>query len=156
MGELNPQLWMVFLPGISAILFALGGTQISTTIKGQKWIRRFVLPTILGLSVGFAISWWQGLLVGLLSCFMFHLGYGSGASGWWERAAIFLGYSIISVPIGLSFWNIPIFFWCLGGMAISQSKWGRSTLVWKVWESGGGYLVGQSIAFILAGYGWGW
>jgi hypothetical protein len=154
--NLSPELWMVFIPGISAILFALGGSQISTTIKGKKWFRRFVLPVILGISVGIVFTWWQGLLLGCFACAMFHQGYGSGASGWGERALIFLGYSLISAPIGLSFWNIPIFFWCLAGMWISQTKWGGRTLEWKVWESGTGYLIGQTVAFALAGYGWTW
>lgn len=155
MGTLNPELWMVWMPAISALLFALGGSQISDTIKGQKWTRRFVLPAILGISVGFSVSWWQGLLLGCFACAMFHQGYGDRAS-WLKKAFIFLGYSVISAPIGLSFWNIPIFFWCWVGMWISQTKWGGSTLQWKVWESGTGYLIGQTVAFALAGYGWIW
>ena len=48
---LNKELWLVVIPALCWFLGALGGTQISDTIKGQKWLRRFLMPAILGLAV---------------------------------------------------------------------------------------------------------
>jgi hypothetical protein len=168
MGELSPELYMVFLAPICALLFALGGTQISTTIKGQKWLRRFVLPAILGLAVGFAITWWQGLLVGCLACASLHQGYGDRAS-WLKRTLIFLSYGLISLPIGWSLWNIftPIIamsLFVLCNLKVDIRDYDPSHIhlkfgdvfVWKFFELSMGFLIGFQVAYILAGHGHIW
>lgn len=153
---MNPELWLVLIPGLSAILFALGGTQISETIPGKKYIRRFILPFLWGLCVwiaGFAI--WQAVSVAIMGCGMLHLGYGSKTS-WGLKLAVFGGYGLISAPIGLSWWNPIVAVGCVVMFLLSNLPFASGTMVWKVVEGVFGALIGISISFILAGNGLIW
>lgn len=153
---MSPSLWMIFLPGISLMLFALGGEQISDTIPGQKWIRRFVLTFIYGLCVFLAgFQWWQGLAVFIVATFVFHLGYGDRAS-WPMKALIFAGYGLISAPIGLSWWNPITAVGCFVMMVFSNWKWLAGTFVWTAVCGLFGALIGIQISFLLAGQGLIW
>ena len=162
---MNPELWMVFLPAVSWLLFALGGTQISDTIHGKKWTRRFVLPFIFAVSAGIAVSWWQGLLVGCIACAMFHQGYGikqrwfvpTKLKGRWlpPRIAVFALYGLISAPIGLSLWNLVIPLWCsfafwASNTSMGSPLWLAKMFVWKFWEGMAGLLIGFSVSYLLA------
>jgi hypothetical protein len=153
---LNKELWLVLIPAYSWLLFALGGTQISDKIEGQKWLRRFVLTFLWGLCVflgGF--HWYQAVGVFVLGTVMLHMGYGDRTS-WKMKWVMFAGYGIISAPIGLSFWNIATALFCPIAMYLSQTKWAKSTMVWKIWEGTVGALIGITIGFALAGHGWIW
>jgi hypothetical protein len=156
MGKLSPELWLVLIPAYSWLLFALGGTQISDTIEGQKWLRRFVLTFLWGLCAflgGF--HWYQAVGVFVLGTVMLHMGYGSRTS-WPMRILVFAGYGIISAPIGLSFWNIATALICPLMFYLSNQKWATKTFVWKVCEGTFGALIGITIAFALTGYGLIW
>ena len=145
---MNKELYLVFIPALAGLLFALGGSQISDTIKGQKWVRRFLLPFALLLPcVWIEFSWWQGLLVSLIACFVLHLGYGDKAT-WVKRALIFTGYGLISIPIGYSMWNIFTAIGCLLIMWLSRVGMPK-TFVWKVCEFSFGALIGIQVAFLL-------
>ena len=151
---MNPELWMVFLPAVSWLLFALGVTQISDTIHGKKWTRRFVLPFIFAVSAGIAVSWWQGLLVGCIACAMFHQGYGIKSS-WLKKALVFIGYGLISAPIGLSLWNLVIPLWCsfafwASNTSMGSPLWLAKMFVWKWWEGSVALLIGFSVSYLLA------
>lgn len=153
MQNLNSELWMVFLPAISWILFALGGTQISDTIKGKKWIRRFILPVILGLLVyfaGFAII--RAIAVTLISSIAFHQGYGERAT-WIKRWLVFLSYGAISLPIGISWWNLICVVGCIVLFVLSNFKFTAKTFTWKFCEGFFGLLIGMQLSFLLAGNG---
>lgn len=161
MGELNPQLWTVFLAPISSMLFVLGGTGISTTIKGQKWFRRFVLPTIYFACVWAAgFTWWQGLLVFFVSGFAFHQPYGSGAKSWWRKLLTFAMFGLPGLVIGWSWWS-PVTF---VGASVSfylttDSPWKKHIYLlqgWKFFELLTGLLVGIQISYLLGGYGVSW
>jgi hypothetical protein len=165
---MNPELYMVFLVPVSAMLFALGGTEISPTIPGKKWFRRYVLPAILGITVGFALTWWQGVLIFLFNTLSSHQGYGDRAS-WLKRSLIFTGYGLRSLPIGWSVWNIftplatmILFVLCNLRVNVRENdpthielKVGH-VFVWKVWELFVGAIIGLQIAYLLAGYGHLW
>lgn len=145
---MNKELYLVFIPAFAGLLFALGGTQISNTIKGQKWIRRFVLPFGLLLPcVLMEFSWWQAWLVSLIACFVLHLGYGDKAT-WVKRAVIFAGYGLISIPIGLSWWNLITFLGCLF-LFVATRVFAQKIVVHKVFELMCGVLIGIQIAFLL-------
>lgn len=153
---MNPELWIVAIPAFSWLLFALGGTQISDTIAGKKWLRRFVLPFLWGLCVFFAgFSWYQASAVALLGCLMLHLGYGSNSS-WPKKLLIFAGYGLISAPIGVSWWNPITSIGCALMFLLSNTPLTSATMVWKIVEGAFGALIGITISFILAGYGLSW
>lgn len=146
---LNKELWLVIVPAYSWFLFAFGGTQISDKIEGQKWLRRFILPLLWALSIfmaGFAL--WQAILVMLLGIGILHLGYGSKTS-WTIRLLVFLGYALISAPIGLSWWNPITFFGCIL-MFLGSNSLFSATLVWKIVEGFFGLLIGIQISYCLA------
>jgi len=153
---MNKELWIVLVPAFSWLLFALGGTQISDTIEGKKWLRRFVLPFLWGVCVFFAgFSWYQAVAVAGLGCLMLHQGYGSKAK-WWKKLLIFLGYGLISAPIGLSLWNPITFIACAAMFLLSNTPLTSATMVWKIVEGAFGALIGITISFALAGYGLIW
>jgi hypothetical protein len=147
---MNPELMIVFIPGISAILFSLGGSQISQKLQGQKWVRRFLLPSfflLMTLIAGF--SWWQGLLVFLISCFSFHLGYGDRTK-WWLKILVFALFGMISVPVGVSVWNMILVLLAPILMILSLSHLTGKVFVWKIVEASWGFLIGISLAFPLS------
>lgn len=150
---MNKELLMVFLPGISWILFALGGTQISATTQGWKGWRRFILPFVYGIfCVISQIVWWKVLLVMVLADIIYSLPYGHKIT-WKLRWIIAAAYGLISIPIGMSFWNFitPIGFSVL--FLLSNFKTTSSTFVWKICEGGFGLLVGIQLSYLLTGNG---
>lgn len=153
---MNKEMWLVIMPALGWLLFAFGGTQISDTISGKKWLRRFVLPFLWGACVLLAhYAWWQVLGVTILACAMLHLGYGSHTS-WKMRVLVFAGYGVISAPIGLSVWNIITPVGCLVLYLLSNLRISSNPIVWKVWEGTAGALIGIQISFVMAGYGLVW
>ena len=153
---LNKELWIVLVPALSWLLFALGGTQISDKIEGKKWLRRFVLPFLWGLCVFFGgFFWYQAVGVAILGCLMLHLGYGSKTS-WKMRLLVFAGYGLISAPIGLSWWNPITSIACAVMFLLSNTPLTSATMVWKCAEGSMGALIGITISFALAGYGLSW
>ena len=147
---------MVFIPALFWILFALGGTQISTNIGGQKWIRRYIMPALAMLFIGLCgFVWWKiiltgGLMIGVLTC-----GYGDSAS-WLKRILVGIGYGICTAAIGLSIWNIitPIMFISL--FLLSNNKTTANLFIHKIIEGSWGLFIGIQLAFNLMGFGWVW
>jgi len=155
-SAMNPELWMVILPALSGMLFALGGTTISDKIEGQKWARRFLLPFLLGIAVfvgGFKP--WQGAGVAIMAIGSFHMGYGE-KTPWALKLAVFCLYGAISLPFGVSWWNPITAVGCFILFILSNIRLTASTLVWKVCEFFFGALVGVQISYLLAGNGMIW
>ena len=152
---MNLELLMVGIPGISWILFALGGTQISSTIPGQKWIRRWILPLIYFAICLFFVPWWQAALASLPAIGFFSLGYGD-STPWWLKIMVGCSYSLIGIVIGVSWWNLvtAIMFSIL--FLLSNSKWSEKMLVWKICEGFFGLFVGIQLAYTLMGGGIVW
>ena len=152
---MNKELIMVLLPGISWICFALGGTQISKKISGQKWIRRYLLPAIYLMFCLMIVSWWQSLITAALAVLAFCMGYGDSAS-WLKKALVGLLYGLITIAIGLSYWNIvtPLMFLLL--FKLSNTKITANLFVWKICEGFFGLFVGIELAYLLMGLGLIW
>ena len=150
---LNNELLMVFIPGISWILFALGGTQISDKIQGWKGWRRFILPFVYGIFCTITnIIWWKVMLVMALAGIVYSLPYGHKVS-WKMKTLIALGYGLISIPIGISVWNIFTAIGFLGLFKLSNMKLTSNIFIWKVAEGFFGLLVGIQLAYVLMGKG---
>ena len=152
---MNKELIMVFLPGISWILFALGGTQISDKVQGWKGWRRFILPFVYFLFCIFNVIWWQSLLVAVIASGVYSLPYGEKLKQW-QRVLVGIGYGLISISIGVSFWNLFTVVGFLGLFKLSNTKWSANVFVWKICEGFFGLLVGIQIAYLLMGYGIRW
>ena len=153
---MNKELWIVIMPALGWLLFALGGTQISDKIEGQKWIRRFLLPVLWSLCIVLAkYAWWQALGCMILAIGFLHLGYGSKTS-WPMRILTFAGYGLISAPIGLSAWNVITLAACALMFWLSNTKLTSKIFVWKICEGAFGALIGIEISYLMAGYGLIW
>ena len=150
---LNKELFMVFVPAVSSLLFALGGTQISNEVPGWKGWRRFILPAVYMLACFIAgIVWWQAVLVGAVAGAGYSLGYGEGKT-WLQRALVGLAYALITIPIGVSIWNaftaaaFITLFW------LSNTKLTANIFIWKVCEGFFGLFCGIQLAYALMGLG---
>jgi hypothetical protein len=86
---------------------------------------------------------------------MLHLGYGSKAT-WGLRMAIFAGYGLIAVWLGLSWWSLITAASCVLLFLLSNTKLTASVFVWKICEGAFGALIGISLAVLMAGSGWVW
>ena len=85
MGNINPELWHIAIMALSGTLFAVGGSWITDKLEGQKWIRRILLPLLLGLILYFAlkVDLWRCIAFVVLSVSVLSLGYGD-RSDWWK------------------------------------------------------------------------
>jgi len=150
---LNKELFMVFVPAVSWLLFALGGTQISDEIQGWKGWRRFILPAVYILTCFIAgIVCWQAVLVGAIAGAGYSLGYGESKT-WWQRVLVGLAYALITIPIGLSVWNIFTALAFITLFLLSNTKCTANIFVWKVCEGFFGLFCGIQLAYVLMGMG---
>ena len=149
---MNPELLMVFVPGISWILFSLGGTEISSKIPGQKWIRRWLLPTIYLMTAMCCVPWWQAILATLPAIAWFSMGYGDSIP-WWQKVLIGVLYATIGAAIGISWWNLGTAIGFSVLFLLSNTKLTEKIFMWKICEGFFGLLVGIQLAYVLMGCG---
>ena len=149
---MNPELLMVFVPGISWILFSLGGTEISSKIPGQKWIRRWLLPTIYLMTAMCCVPWWQAILATLPAIAWFSMGYGD-STPWWQKVLIGVLYATIGAAIGISWWNLGTAIGFSVLFLLSNTKLTEKIFMWKICEGFFGLLVGIQLAYVLMGCG---
>jgi hypothetical protein len=125
---------------LSAGLFAAGGTEIKTTGRGYKWMRRFVLPIGMGIIAAFNSTWWQAIIYAVALCSVLHLGYGDRCN-WIKRIGIFVGYGAVSLVFGWSWWVVatPTVL----SLLFLASRWKplSTTVFWKSWETIAGLLI---------------
>jgi len=153
--SLNKELYMVALPAISWVLFALGGTQISDKVKGWKGWRRFILPAVYLIFCWIGASWWQSLITTAIAIFVYHLGYGDHTP-WPKKCLVGLGYGLVSIAIGISLWNLFTAIGFIVLFILSNTKLTARTFTWKICEGFFGLLVGIQIAYLLMGLGFIW
>ncbi len=151
---MNPEHWHYIIMGISGMLFAAGGTEISQKVGGQKWLRRILLPVLLALCLKFALDvelWRCGAFlvasVGVLS-----LGYGDRSHWWqWDGSRYPKWFTACMIPlptlfIGFSLWifTYPLIF--LGAFALQ--KYTKTS--WKIFEFVAGSWFGVCLVGALA------
>jgi hypothetical protein len=149
-GIMNPELYMVFLPAIGWLLFALGGTKISDTIPGKKWLRRWIMPLVFGVTVYTASTGAKALEVAATLAVVLILGYGDN-SPWWKKVLVGCAYGCVSWALGFSWWNVItaagfIFLFVLSNWKKTAQIW-----VWKICEGSIGALLGIQVAYKLIG-----
>jgi len=146
---MNNELFYVFVPAVSWMLFSLGGTQISTTIPGWKGWRRFILPLVYAVSCLMGgIILWRALLVAILAFGAYTLPYGDSVE-WWGKFLVGCAYAIISIPIGLSFWNIAAAIGFITLFFLSNTDMARKYFVWKICEGFFGLLCGIQLTYAI-------
>lgn len=122
------------------VLFAAGGTHIPKW-GGQKWLRRFILPLVIGVICYFSgLALWRlvGMCIGL--CIAFHLGYGS-RTPYWMKAITAAMFTLPTLFIGFSWFQLltPICF--LSMFYLSNTPYWGKYFTWKIVE----FLVGVFI-----------
>lgn len=165
--NMNVELWYILIFVLSGGLWAFGGTEISKTVEGQKWIRRFLLPVALGLCLKFGldVATWKVASFSLLSMASFSMGYGdrspwwkfkgrhdteSGQWIWWWYYPKWVTAICIYLPtvfIGLSWWLViaPIVFL----LTFWLSRHDRKSFRWKIVEFIHGSMVGLCLVGAL-------
>ncbi len=128
---------------LSGSCFAIGGT-------GFKWVRRYILPILLGVCCFFAkIALWKiGCFVVSLSVIL-HLGYGE-RTPYLLKAAIFSGYGLACAWLGFSWFIIISPLLIIALFYLSNNKLTSSIFVWKICEFLMGTYIGCIVANIIA------
>lgn len=130
------------LMSTGGICFAVGGT-------GYKWVRRFVMPiTMAILCLTSGIAWWKCLCFTLSAIGAFTLGYGESLP-YWRKALTFSAYSIVTLWIGFTWWQIIMPLLCLSAFKLSNIKRTSSTFEWKICEFIIGVLFGITLSCII-------
>lgn len=153
---LNPELYMVFLPGIAGILFALGGTQISDEQGGIKWFRKFGLTLLFFLAAGFKVVWWQSALTAVSTFALLSLSMYGSTHSWLNRWITIVAFGLVGCSLGLSAWNLITAVAFLFMFLLSNSNMTRLLFVWKIVEFATGAFMGVQVAYSLMGHGWTW
>jgi len=88
-------------------LFASGGTDIPG-IGGQKWLRRFLLSSVLGIIAFYSsLIWWKALAMAISFVAVLSLPYGD-RTPWWGRILVACSYSLPSLWIGTTPWQLVL------------------------------------------------
>ena len=138
---MDKELIQIAYMALGGILFALGGT------TDKVW-RRYFLPvvTLLYLTVN-QVAFWKAVVSAILLGLVLSLGYGK-KKPWGYRILVALSYSLPSMIIGLSLWQIilPVCFIVL--FKASNTAKIQNEFTWKTVEFITGVLL--SISFIGA------
>lgn len=128
---MNPELWHIAIMGLSGVLFAVGGSWITDKIDGQKWVRRILLPVLLGFILYFAlhVDWWRCIAFSVLSVGALSLGYGDKADWWkWEGSRYPKWFTACMIPLPTLFigwsWLLPAYpFVFLAMFVVGKINW---------------------------------
>ncbi len=140
---INAEIVYIVLPAISWVLFALGGF-------GPKWVRRYVLPAIIGaFCLLQGAGWVKSIIVTVGYVVAFCLPYGDSMPQYWKKFLIGCTYALPSLILGFTLWQIliPINFIAL--FALSNFKITERFMPWKIWEGCVGGIIGITIAHLL-------
>lgn len=140
---MSKEIIMIVCMGSGVILFALGGT-------GFKWARRFLLPAILaGMALlnGFAL--WACVGYAVTQSVTLCLPYGS-RTPYALKAVVFISYALPSFFFGFTIWQIFLATGCFGLFVFSNWDKSASSFPWKIAEAGMGFLLGTTIAALIA------
>lgn len=125
------------------LLFALGGWK-------WKWMRRFLLPGILGIMAfisGFPVILCVAYAVA--QAITLCLPYGE-RTPYWIKALVFTSYALPSFLFGFCVWQIFLVLGCFGLFALSNWDKSASSFPWKICEAGMGFLLGATISALIS------
>lgn len=149
--QMNPELYQILCPAIGGILFALGGTDISQEIKGQKWVRRELFPLFLGIVAYFHnIIWWKCLLFVVLTDAIFRLPYGDKTPRF-VKLLVFVTYPLPSLLFGFTWWLPICSAICVLCFFFSNWKPTEKLFPWALACTIIGFSVGAAVCMALKG-----
>jgi len=139
---INKEILQVIAMGSGGILGAIGG-------MGPKYVRRFILPLILGvlaMLAGFPVLKYLLMASGFVIAFC--LPYGE-RTPYWRKFIVGCAFVVPTLILGFSWWQVitPIIFIIM--FKISNTKWGQSTIFWKAWEFIVFSCVGITVASLI-------
>lgn len=140
---MNIEFLMIVAMTVGGLLFSLGGLS-------KKWLRRFLLPFILGvicLIAGKELWRCLALWVGLTGAF--HLGYG-GSKPYWYKTIVGIAFVFPTLALGFTIWQIitPVAF--IGMFKLSNWKPMSGEFAWKICEFLSGALIGITVARLIS------
>ena len=139
---MNPEYLMIIAMGGGGILGALGGT-------GFKYLRRFVLPILLGVVAILAgCIWWKCLIMAVGMVGAFSLPYGE-KTPYWLKFIVGCAFVLPTAILGFSAWQIitPVAFIIM--FFLSNWKPTAKIFFWKAVEFLTFGLVGITVASFI-------
>ena len=138
---MNKEVVILVVVPLCSMLFALGGT------TNKAW-RRYILPVVLYIGLLLlSCGLFKALASCGLLCLALHLGYGDGKS-WLYRFMVGCAYTIPSVLLGFTLWQVICPIWFITLFWLSNFKWTAKEFIWKICELLFGTLIG--ITYIMA------
>jgi len=139
---MDKELLFIICMGSGTILFPLGGLHF-------KWLRRFLLPIILGIvSLMGGINPLHTLYFTLALILALHLGYGEKVLTT-IKFLVFCAIFGSTCFLGWSYWQIISVVITFILFRISNTKWGQNIVFHKFWEGCVGFLLGTCVASLI-------
>jgi hypothetical protein len=141
---MDKELIMIICISSSVLLGMLGGYR-------WKWLRRFVLPVILGglaLMAGFSIinaGAMTSCLIGSLC-----LPYGE-RTPYWGKALTFMAIFGSTLWLGFTYLQIISVILTIALFKLSNTKWGENIMFWTAWTAITFGLLGITISSLIGG-----
>ena len=136
---------MIACMGIGGVGFAVGGT-------GFKWVRRYLMPLLLGgIALISGIIWWKCLAMAVSMIVALSLPYGD-RTPYWLKFIVFMTYPASTLWLGLSWWQPITALVCFGVFCLSNWKPTENTFVWKICEFIMGSSIGITVASLISGH----
>jgi hypothetical protein len=139
---INRELLMISAMTSGGLLGSLGGYR-------WKWLRRFVLPTILAvLALLGGVLWWKCLILCLGLMAAFCLPYGE-RTPYWGKFLVGCAFVLPTAVMGFSWWQVftPIIF--IAMFFMSNWKFTEKIFRWKIIEFITFALVGVTVASLI-------
>ena len=140
--DINKEWLIIASMAVGSIGFSVGGT-------GPKYVRRYIMPFLLGLIVlASGVVLWKCIALWLTLTGVMHLGYGEKYS-YFQKFLIGISFILPTLFLGFSYWQMitPLAF--VGIFKLSNTKWAGNTFVWKICEFIFGGLIGITIASLI-------
>lgn len=140
---IDRELLMIIAMTVSPLLWMLGGWR-------WKWMRRFLLPVILGgLSLLAGAELWRCALMASLMIGAFCLPYGE-RTPYWAKCLVGISYIAPTFLLGFNIWQIitPIAFIIM--FRLSNIPWWSNQFVWKIVEGSIGFLIGITVSQLIS------
>lgn len=140
---MNPEWYMIACMGIGGVCFAVGGT-------GPKWVRRFLMPVLLGFIAAISgFLWYLAVGYAITQSIVLCLPYGE-RTPYWLKLLVFISFALPSLFFGFTWFQPITALVCFGCFCLSNWKPTAQTFVWKICEFIMGSMIGITVASLIA------